>query len=56
MYTRRFRILWEGKKVFLIIYVGFLVINKNIDNTEDREEKALFACTVPHILLFYLFI
>lgn len=38
MYTRSFRILWEEKKVFLIIYVGFLVKNKNIGNTDDREK------------------
>lgn len=54
MYTRRFRILWEEKKIFLIIYVGFLAINKNIDNTDDR--KTMLYCTVPHIFMFYLFI
>lgn len=52
MYTRRFSILWEEKKVFLIIYVDFLVINKNIDNTDDREKM---LCLLVQSHIYYCF-
>lgn len=52
MYTRRFRILWEENKVFLIIYVDFLVIDKNIDNNDDRE-KMLYL--LVQFCIYYCF-
>lgn len=63
MYARRFRILWEEKKVFLIMCVGFLVLNKKIDNTDDREkmlyllvQSCIYYClTCSYDILHQLF-
>lgn len=56
MYTRRYKILWEEKKMSLIIYIfSWFIIQKYWQYSWQRKD-GLFACTVLHILLFYLVI